>query len=272
MDDDRLAVLADFLDGGAPAHHHRTAPGVIGRNNALLAEDAGAGREIRTLYVIGDQLVDAESRIFDQRATGVDHLAQVMGRDVGRHADGNTAGAVDQQVGELGRQHRRLMLGFVIVGLEIDGFLVDVLDQGMRGAGHAGLGIAHGRRPVAVHGAEVALAVDQRQAHGEILRHPDHGVIDRLVAVGVVLTHDVTDDARRFTVRLVVFVAVFLHRIEDAPMHRFQSVADIRQGAADDYAHSVIKVRTAHFLFDGDRCDVRIRRGRCRWRVRRCGQ
>ena len=38
--------------------------------------------------------------IVDQRHAGVDHFAEIVRRDVGRHADGDAAGAVDQKVGE----------------------------------------------------------------------------------------------------------------------------------------------------------------------------
>jgi len=38
--------------------------------------------------------------------------------------------------------------------------------------------------------------VDQRHAHGEILRQTHQRVIDRLIAVGMVFTDDVADRAR----------------------------------------------------------------------------
>ena len=53
----------------------------------------------------------------------------------------------------------------VVVRPEVDRVLVDVGEQRVGGPGEAGLGVAHRRRRVAVHRAEVALAVDQRQAH-----------------------------------------------------------------------------------------------------------
>ena len=62
--------------------------------------------------------------------------------------------------------------------------------------GQARFGVAHRRRRIAVDRAEIALAVDQRQAHREILRHPHHRVVDRLVAMRMVFTHHVADDAR----------------------------------------------------------------------------
>ena len=82
------------------AHDDRAAAEVIGRADALAAEDDAAGREIRPGNDV-DQLVDAHRRIVDQRDAGVDDLAEIVRRDVGRHADGDAAGAVDQQVREL---------------------------------------------------------------------------------------------------------------------------------------------------------------------------
>src|SRR5881394_1745385 len=46
---------------------------------------------------------------------------------------------------------------------------------------------AHRGRRVVVDRAEVALAVDERVAHREVLCHPDQRVVDRLVPVGVVV-------------------------------------------------------------------------------------
>ena len=134
---------------------------------------------------------------------GVDDLAEVVGRDVGGHADRDPGRAVDQQVGEPCRQNGRLGHRAVVVGRPVDGVLVDVVAEQLLGQpGEADLGVPHGRRRVAVDRAEVALAVDQGVAHGEVLRHADRGVVDRLVAVRVVLTHDVADDARRLLVGL----------------------------------------------------------------------
>ena len=55
------------------------------------------------------QLVDGDFRVVEMGDAGVDDLAQVVRRDVGGHADGDAARAVHQQVGELGRQHHRLL-------------------------------------------------------------------------------------------------------------------------------------------------------------------
>ena len=257
-DDDRLAVLADLLDLGPGPHPQAAAPGVIGIADAGAAQDHPAGWEIRA----GDQLhqrIDADLGPLDVGQAAVDHLAQIVGRDVGGHAHGDAAGAVDQQVGKARRQDHRLLGRLVVVVLEIDGVLVDVVQQGVAGRpGQPRLGVAHGRRRVAVHRAEVALAVDQRQAHGEVLRHAHHGVVDRRIAVGVVLAHYVADHAGGLAVGPVPVVARFLHGIENAPVHRLQAVAHVRQGAGHDHAHGVIEVGAPHLVFDGDRRDVVI--------------
>ena len=250
-DDDRFAFFADGLEGDLAAHHHRAAAERIGAADAGAAENDAAGREIGARHDL-DQVVDVERRIVDQRDAGIDHLAQIVRRDIGRHADGDAAGAVDQQIRKARRQHHRLALVAVIVGLEIDGVLVDVVEQRHRRLRQPALGVAHGRRRIAVDRAEIALPVDQLQAHGEILRHAHQRVVDRLVAVRVIFAHHVADHARRFDVFLVGRVALLVHRMQNAAMNGLQAVARIGQRARHDHAHGVIEIAALHLLGDGD--------------------
>ena len=83
-------------------------PGAVGVDDAGATEDAAARREVGTLDEL-HQLVGRRLRVVDQVDGGVDHLAEVVRRDVGGHADGDALAAVDQQVGEPRRQHRRLL-------------------------------------------------------------------------------------------------------------------------------------------------------------------
>ncbi len=126
-------------------------------------------------------------------------------------------------------------------------------------------GVAHRRRGVAVDGAEIALPVDQRHAQAERLRHADHGVVDRRVAVRVVLAHHLADDAGGLAVRLVVGEAALVHAVQDAAVHRLQPVARVRQRPADDDRHGVVEVGAAHLLLEHDRVQVGlVGRGRGR--------
>ena len=130
----------------------------------------------------------------------LDDLAQVVRRDVGGHAHRDARRAVDEQVGQLGGQHRGLHPRAVVVLDEVDGVLVDVRQQLRRDGRHARLGVAHGGRRVAVDRAEVALAVDERVAQREVLGQADQRVVQGQVAVGVVLAHHLADDRRALAI------------------------------------------------------------------------
>ena len=132
---------------------------MIGGEDAAAADDQAAGREIRALHDLA-QLFDRYFGIFEMRQAGVDHFAEVVRGNVGRHADGNAAGTVDQQVGELRRHHRRLEQAVVVVRLEVDRVLVEVVEQVLRDLRQPRLCVAFGGGRVAVDRAEVALAVD----------------------------------------------------------------------------------------------------------------
>ena len=152
--------LRMLLDLGLGPHDDRAAARRVGRADAGAAEDHAAGREIRTGDDL-DQLFDRDVRIVDHGDAAVDHLAEVVRRDVGRHADRDAAGAVDEQVREARRQDLRLVLRLVVVRLEVDRVLVDVVQKRHRRAGEARLGVAHRRGRIAVDGAEIALPVDE---------------------------------------------------------------------------------------------------------------
>ena len=71
----------------------------------------------------------------------------------------------------------------------------------------------------------------------------------------MVFTHHLADHARAFHVSAVPDVVHFVHAEQHAPMHRLEAVAHIRQGATHDYAHRVVEVTLAHFVFDIDAND-----------------
>ena len=73
------------------------------------------------------------------------------------------------------------------------------------------------------------------------------------IAVRVVLTDHVADDARGLLVGLVPVVAELAHGVQHAPVHGLQAVAHIGQCAADDHAHRIVEVGLPHLLFEADR-------------------
>ena len=180
------------------------------------------------------QLGRVGRRPLQQEQAGVDQLGGVVRRDGGGHAHGDAGGAVGQQVGEAGRQDHRLFVLAVVGGAEIDRVLVDAVEQQLGGLGQAALGVAHGRGVIAVDVAEVALAVDQRIALGEVLGQADQGVIDRDVAVRVVLADHVADHPGRLLGRGLRIEPQQAHGVEQSPVHRLEAVAHVRQGALGD--------------------------------------
>ncbi len=243
-DDDRVAATLERLDVGAGADPHRGAAGGVGVGDAFGAHDAAAG-EVGALDVL-HQPGEVDPGVGDVGLDRADRLAQVVRRDVGRHPDRDPGRAVDQQVGKARRQHQRLLLGLVVVRSPLDGVGVDVAQQLGREAGQARLGVPHRGGWIVVDRAEVALAVDEHVAQREGLRHPCQRVVDRRVAVRVVLAHHLADDEGGLAVGPVRLQGEVVHRVEHAPVHRLEAVAHVGQRPADDHAHRVVEIRRAH--------------------------
>ena len=151
------------------------------------------------------------------------------------------------------RQHQGFFHGVVEVRPKVHRLSLDSRQHLFGDLGQTSFGVTHGRRAVAVDGAEISLAVDQRIPHGEALRHAHHGVIDRGVAVGMVFTDDIPDDAGALAVGPVPVVAPFAHGEEYPPVHRFKAVPHVRQGPADNDAQGVFQVGLLNLVFNVDR-------------------
>ena len=255
VDDQRLAILAQLFDRDLGAHDDRAAAGRVGGADARSPEDGAAGREVGSRNML-QQFFERDVGLVHEGEKAVDHLAEIVRRDVGRHADRDAACAVDEQIGKARRQDDRLGFLLVVVRLEVDGVLVEVLEQRQRDGRKARLGVALRRRRIAIDRAEIALPVDQRRAHREVLRHAHQGVVDRKLAVRMILADHVADGARRLVVGAVGREIQLAHRVEDAPMHGLQAVANVGQSAAHDHAHRVIEITAFHFIEDRDGFDI----------------
>ena len=236
---------AVFLDVDDRAHDHRAATGPVRVLDPLAPDDQRPVGEVGTLHPLQgrlEQLLGAGLGVLQRPLHGGGDLTQVVGRDVGGHADGDAGRAVDQQVREPGRQDDRLLLLAVVVRLEVDGVLADVADHLHGQLRHPALGVPHGRGLVVARRPEVALTGDQRIAHHPRLRQPDQGVVDGPVTVRVVLTHHLADHTRALVPAAVRPVATVEHRVQDPPVHRLQPVPRIRQRPPHDHAHRVVQV------------------------------
>ena len=252
-DDDLALAVPRLLDLGNRPHLHRASPGPVGVEDARPAEDESAGREVGALHE-AHQLVRSGIAILEHVQDGVDHLAEVVRRDVRRHADGDALRPVDQQVGETCRQHDRLGRCAVVVRHRVDGLLVDAGEHLHRERGETALRVSGGRWPHGrAGGAEVAVALDERVPEAEFLHHPGEGVVDRQVAVRVEGLHDLPDDRRALHEGPVGPEVLLVHGIEDPSMDRLQPVPHVREGPLDDDRHGVLEERALHLHLDLDR-------------------
>ena len=246
-DDDALTVLAEFLQLGAGAHGHAAAARGIGGADARTAENEAARRKIRAgevLHKVGERGLG----VIEDAQTGVDGLGEVVGRDIRGHADGDAARAVHEQVREAAGEHARLLARFVEVRVPVHGVLFEVTEHFVRDFRKAGLGVAVGRRGIAVDGAEVAVAVDEHIAHGEVLRQTHECIIDRRVAVRMIAAQHVADAGRGLFERLVGRQIILIHGIENAAVHGLEAVAHVRQRTADNDRHGILHVAGFHFM------------------------
>ena len=150
-----------------------------------------------------------------------------------------------------------------VIVAPVDRILLDALHQEARDVGHAGFGVAVGGGVVAVDVAEIALALDQRIARGEILGEAHQRLVDRLVAVRMERAHHVADDLGAFLERRAGVEPQDMHAVEDAAMHRLEAVARVRQRPAHDGRERVGEIALLERVAQAD---VDRRRGRRRGR------
>ena len=247
--DDQVAAVLHVHGAGADAAQ----AGLV-----HLQQVGGRGDDLRRGRVVGAahvlaQVARGRVRVVEQAQAGADDLVEVVRRHVGGHAHGNAGGAVEQQVRQPRRHPGRLFQRAVEVRRPVDRALAEFAQQHFGDRGQLGLGVAHRRERLrVVGGTEVALALDQRIAVRERLRHQHHRLVAGAVAVRVVLADDVADGARGL-LRLGAGVeAEFAHRIDDAALHRLEAVAEEGQGAVEDHVHRVIEVGALGVLAQGD--------------------
>src|SRR5712692_7328424 len=253
-DDLLLAGGLPLLDGGPRADRDPAAALLVALLDALTAVDDRAGREVRALDEL-PQILDRCVRVVDQMIDGLDRLAQVVRRDVGRHADRDSGRAVDDEVGEPRREHGGLLQAVVEVGDEIDRALVDIVEYRHRDACQARFRVTVGGRGIAVHRAEVPLTVHQRVAQREGLHHAHQRVVQRHVAVRVILAEHVADHGGALLVRAAGDEPQLVHGVQDAAVHGLEPVAHVGQRALHDHAHRIVEERLLELVFDEARDD-----------------
>ena len=146
-DHDAVSPGGQLLDPRCRPGPERAPAALVGIPDAVQADDLAARRQVRAGHE-PHQLVQRGVGIGDQVPGGRDDLGEVVRGHVGRHADSDSGRAVDQQVGQAGREHLRLNFRAVVVGDEIDGVLIERRHHFHGGRAQPALGVAHRRRRV----------------------------------------------------------------------------------------------------------------------------
>ena len=170
------------------------------------------------------------------------YFREVVGRNFSSHADRNARRPVQEHEGELGRELHRLLKVPVVIGRKVDGARIHFLEKERRNGREARFCVAHRRRRIAVAGAEVAFGHKERIAERKSLRHAHEGVVDRLVAVGVVFAEHVTHDAGGLHALRIKFEPHAVHVDENAALHRLLAVRNLRKRTALHHRHRVFEI------------------------------
>ena len=150
INDDGLALaFVDILKMALGTHYNPAASRPVTVPNAVDAVNDAAGRKVWRRHKL-NQLINRGLRILQQVKTRVHDFIEIMRWNVGRHAHGNTARAVDQQIRKACRHNQRLVLAAIVVGAKVDRFLVQIGQQFVRNLGEPDFRVSHGRSTVAI--------------------------------------------------------------------------------------------------------------------------
>ena len=143
------------------------------------------------------QIVHRSLGTIEQMDGGINHLAQVVGRNVRCHPYGDTGSAIEQQVWNLSRQNNRLFQGPIKVWLPIGGALTQFSKKHLGITRQSRLGVAHGgKRLGIIRRTPVPLTINQGIAVTEVLSHQHHRLVGGAVTMGMEFTDHVANCTR----------------------------------------------------------------------------
>ena len=177
--------------------------------------------------------INLEIFAFEDAYRCIDEFVEVVGQNEGGHTHTDTFHALRKQQREFDGQRDRLAVTAVVGDLPLSGFVVENHLFGKRS--ETRLNVT--RRGSIVAGEDVtpvSLCVDEQV----LLTHLHEGRANGLVAVRVVF-HRVTHDVGHLVETTVL---QFVHRVEDAALHGFQTVVNVGKGAVENDVGGVIQV------------------------------
>ena len=222
-DDDRLHAPRQWLGVEARLQTGRALARGVGLGQCRRVDEDATGRKVRAGHHRQDVL-ERRVGILGQHDRGGARLGEVVRRNLARHRPADATRTIDEQVRERDGQNPRLLLLLREVRLVLGHDLgAQVGEPRGRGGGEAGLRIAVGGRRVRVllraNAAPVALTIDERHVEHEALSHANHRVVDRRVAMWVVVTDHVANRQGRLLIRPTRAATKLVHRVDDAALN-----------------------------------------------------
>ena len=194
----------------------------------------------------GKQFFVGELGRLDEGYARIGHFTQIVTWNFSGQTHRNATGTVHQHKRQTRWQLSRLFGRSIVVGNEIDGALVYLIQQQGRDFRKTCFCVAHGRCAIAIAAAKVTLAINERVALTKVLRHAHQCIVSRLIAMRVEAAQDIAHHACTFN-RLGTRSAREAqtharHGIQNAPLHRFLTITHIGQSTALDHAQCIFKV------------------------------
>ena len=172
-----------------------------------------------------------------------------MRRYICCHSYGNTGASVYQKRRNPCRENNRFSSFFIKVRRKVNRIFIYIFKQNICKLAHSCFRISVCSRGISVHGSKVSVTVYERVSHGKILSKSYHSVIYGCISVRMISTYNITYGCSRFKERLINGKVFFIHRIEYSSVYGLQTVSDIRQSSAHDYAHCIIYEGFLHSFF-----------------------
>ena len=163
---------------------------------------------------------------------GLAQLAEVVRQYLGGKTHGDALRALRQEEGEFHGQRNRLLVTAIVGELPLGGLGVE--EHVEREFGKAGFDVT--RRGGTIAGEDVApvpLTVDKKVFLSELHQR----IADGGIAVGVEL-HGMSHDVGHLVVTSVVEP---LHGVQDAPLHGFETVAQVGHGTLENHVGGIVK-------------------------------
>jgi len=235
------------LNMRAAAHLQMTAPCHISIQNPLSTADNPPRRKVRPRQFLQNILKPAV-RVINHQQQGITNLPYMMRRNIRRHPNRNPAGTVDQKIRKFRRQNNRLHPRLIIVRNKIHRLQLQVLEHIYRRLRQTGLRITHRRRRVGINTPEVPLRVHQQNPHIPVLTHPNQRPVRRLIPMRVIIAARIAHNLGAFAVLRTRTQVQIIHRYQNTPLRRLQTVTHIRQSTGNNHAHRIIQIRRLQLI------------------------